>query len=207
MASLNARVSAVSLIVGSTAALALGFAPDLVPLRFVALGILVFGAWGFADEMGVQKPLNRAGLVAFAFATIAKTLLLLEVATTPFSSGLLLYAFAFLLALLLWSVAFLHRDGPLKIAGLVGASAAIVPILVLIAGHIFVGVGSLWGIGVLYGELSAPTSNMPQALLIIEVVFVFWSLIAGAALWTGQISGDPIRRVRLFKNKSHNLLY
>lgn len=193
MTSLNARVSAVSLIVGSVATLALGFAPELVPLRFVALGVSVLGAWGFADEMGAHKPLNRAGLVALSFAATAKTLHLLGDGNTAASNSLLLYAFALLLALLLWSSAFLHRDGPLRIAGMIGASAAIVPILALIAGHILVGVGSFWGIGALYGELNAPTTDIPRIIMIIEIVFVFWSLIASAALWTGQISGDPIR--------------
>lgn len=193
MASLNARVSAVSLIVGSVATLALGFAPELVPLRFVALGISVLGAWGFADEMGIYKPLNRAGLVALAFAALAKTLLLIEDSNPVSSSSLLLYAFALLLAVLLWSLALLHRDGQLKMAGAVGASTAMVPILALIAGHIFVGAGSLWGIGALYGELNGPTAAMPQINMVIEVVFAIWSLIASAALLTGRIGGDPIR--------------
>lgn len=193
MPSLNARVSAVSLIVGSAATVALGFAPELVPLRFLALGISIFGAWGFADEMGIRKPLNRAGLVALDFAAVAKTLELLNLGNSEVSGSSLLYAFALLLALLLWSMAFLHRDGQLKIAGAVGASVTVIPILILIAGHIFVGVGALWGIGTLYGGLDEPIAATPQIITIVDVVFAVWSLIAGAALWTGQIKMSPLR--------------
>lgn len=186
MASLNARVSAVGLIGGSAATFALGFAAELVPLRFVALGLFVLGAWGFADEMGAHKPLNRAGLVALAFATVAKTLLLLD-GSSPAASSNLLYAFALLLALLLWSMAFMHRDGPLKIAGAIGASVTFIPILALIAGHIFVGVGAYWGIGTLYGGLNGVMVADPQIITIIEVVCATWSLVVGAVLWTDQI--------------------
>lgn len=193
MASLNARVSAVGLIVGSFAALALAFAPELVPLRLFALGFFVFGAWGFADEMGVHKPLNRAGLVALAFAAVAKTLELLNLGNSVISGSSLLYGFALLFALLLWSMAFLHRDGQLKIAGAIGASVTVTPILVLISGHIFVGVGALWGISTLYGGLNDTLYDPPQIITIIDVVIAIWSLIAGAVLWTGQIEMSPVR--------------
>lgn len=186
MTSLNARVSAVGLIGGSAATLALGFAPELVPLRFVALGLFVLGAWGFADEMGVHKPLNRAGLVALAFAAVAKTLSLLDGSTLA-ASGSLLYAFALLLALLCWSTAFMHRKGSIKIAGAIGASVTFIPILILIAGHIFVGVGAYWGIGALYDGLNGTMVADPQIITIIEVVCATWSLVAAAILWTDQI--------------------
>lgn len=193
MASLNARVSAISLIVGSVATVALGFAPELVPLRFFAFGISFFGAWGFADEMGLRKPLNRAGLVALGFAGVAKTLELLNLGNSEISGSSLLYAFALLLALLLWSMAFLHRDGQLKVAGAVGASVTIIPILILIAGHIFVGVGALWGIGSLYGGMGESMATTPPIITTIDVVFVIWSMMAGAALWTGQIEMSFLR--------------
>lgn len=44
MVSVNARVSAVCLIIGSTASIMLSFAPELVPLRFVALMVCIVGA-------------------------------------------------------------------------------------------------------------------------------------------------------------------
>lgn len=186
MTSLNARVSAMGLISGSAATAALSFAPELVPLRFLALGFFGLGAWGFACEMGADRPLNRAGLVALAFAIMAKTISLLDGAT-PTASSSLLYAFALLLALWLWSVAFMHRDGPLKIAGAIGASVTILPILALIAGHIFVGVGAYWGIGALYEGLNGGMTAEPQIITIVESVCAAWSLVAGALLVTGRI--------------------
>lgn len=190
MASLNARVSAVCLIAGSVATLALALAPELKPLRILALGIFALGAWGFADEMGVRKPLNRAGLVAVAFAVLAKTMVLLEKGDAS-ASGSLLYAFSLLLALLLWSIAFLHRDGGLKVAGAVGASVALIPILGLIAGHIFVGVGVYWGIGTLYDGLSGEMTDTPRIITIVEGVCFVWCIVASTALWTGQIETRP----------------
>lgn len=186
MVSLNARVSAVCLIAGSAATLALSLTPELIPLRLFALGIFTFAAWGFADEMGVRKPLNRAGLVALAFAAVAKTVVLLD-SGDAFVAGNLLYAFSLLLALLLWSLAFLHRDGGLKVAGAVGASVAFIPILALIAGHVFVGLGVFWGIGTLYAGVSGAMTDTPQIITIIEGACVVWSVIAAGALWTGQI--------------------
>ena len=187
MVSLNARVGAVALTVGSAATVALSLAPQLVPLRFVAFGLCVFGAWAFADEMGLRKPLNRAGMVALVFAAGAKSLVLLNVGTSAAAGGSLLYAFSLLLALLLWSLAFLHRDKRLKIVGAIGASVAVLPIVALIAGHVFVGIGALWGIGTLYGATYATNADTPEIISIIELVFLVWSLFAAVALWTGQI--------------------
>lgn len=191
MISLNARVSAVCLVVGSVATLVLSMAPQLVALRFIALMTCTVGAWAFADEMGIGKPLNRAGLVAFAFAVVAKILVLLDVGNSDVAGGRLLYALMLLLALLLWSMAFLHRDGPLKVAGAIGASATIMSIVALVAGHIFVGVGAFWGIGSLYGQFDAARTGTPQIMSLIEIIFVAWSAIAGAALWTGKITRSP----------------
>lgn len=91
------------------------------------------------------------------------------------------------MALLLWSLAFLHRDGGLKIAGALGASVTALPIVALIAGHIFVGVGAWWGIGTLHSGLDDVTQAAPVIMTVIEIVFLIWSLLAAAALWTQQI--------------------
>ncbi|EAV40118.1 hypothetical protein SIAM614_28766 [Stappia aggregata IAM 12614] len=78
MVTLNARVGAVALVLGSCGTAALSFlAPDLTPLRLLSFAVVLLGSWAFADEMGIRKPLNRAGLVAIAFAGLAKTLVLL----------------------------------------------------------------------------------------------------------------------------------
>lgn len=187
MVSLNARVGAACLVVGAVATLALNLAPTLVPLRFIALMICVVGAWAFADEMGIFKPLNRAGFVAFSFAALARILMLLDLGNSEVAGSSLLYAFMLLLALFLWSIAFLHREGPMKLVGSVGASATLLSLAALIAGHIFVGVGALWGIGSLFNQINAATTGTPQIIAIIEGIFAVWSVIVGAALWAGKI--------------------
>lgn len=191
MTSLNARTGAIALILGSGGTIALSLAPELIPIRFLALGLSIFGGWAFADEMGLRKPLNRAGMVALSFAAGAKTLVLLDAGTAANAGSSLLYAFSLLLALLLWSIAFLHRDRQMKIVGGVGASAALIPILMLIAGHIFVGVGALWGIGTLYGGANAAMESTPAIITIIELIFLKWCLLAAAALLYGKIGSSP----------------
>ena len=106
-ATLNAKVAAVGLIVGAVGLDFLNqFAPDLVPLRLMAAGALIFGAWAFCDEMGLRKPLNRAGFVTFAFAMFAVCFSILDPAIAG-GKLVLVYAFALLFAMLIWSAAFL----------------------------------------------------------------------------------------------------
>lgn len=186
MASLNAGFGAIGLVAGSGATVALGLAPELVALRFVALGVFACGAWAFADEMGADKPLNRAGLVCLGFAVVAKILVLLGVDGGGASAGVL-YAFALLFALLFWSIAFLHRGTGLKAIGAVGASMAVVPILILVAGHVFVGFGALWGMGALYSGMEGALADALRIVLIVEIVCAVWSVLAGIALWMGWI--------------------
>lgn len=70
---LNAKVAAITLAVGAFLTLLLTHAEaSLAPLRILALAIAAFAAWAFCDEMGLRKPLNRAGFVFFAIAVIAK---------------------------------------------------------------------------------------------------------------------------------------
>lgn len=187
MASLNARVGAVALIIGGAGTVALGFAPvQLAPLQILALAISVFGVWAFADEMGHGKPLNRAGLVAFAFAAASKTVVLIG-GTVSEQQYLILYLFSLMGALFLWSLALLHRDRSLKIAGALGAVSALLPILLLIAGHVFLGVGAVWGISYLYDTSLGGAVATPAIAKVVEGVFMIWSFAAAALLWTGKV--------------------
>ena len=187
MTTLNARVGAAALVAGSGGTVLLKLVPTgLVPMLVLALGLSALGAWAFADEMGLRKPLNRAGLVAFAFAAMAKAMVLLQ---QPGSGQrfLVLYLFSLLLALLLWSLALLHRDGSLKLAGALGAAGAVLPVLMLVAGHIFLGAGAIWGISALDGAATAQPQASPAIVGIIDAIFLAWSLLAAAALWSGKI--------------------
>src|SRR4051794_15079603 len=94
---LNARVGAVTLAVGALATLLLSHVDaSLAPLRILTLATVAFAAWAFCDEMGLRKPLNRAGFVFFSIALATKVQILLGVATQFIGRYHLLYA-AFLL--------------------------------------------------------------------------------------------------------------
>ncbi len=159
-------------------------------MKLLALGITSFGVWCLADEMGAKKPLNRAGLVFFAFAAIARMIALVD-RTNPGQAGfLLLYTFALLLAVLLLSIAFLHRGGNVRRAGALGALGTLAPLLVLVAGHFFVGLGTAVGVSALYG-LSASVKPEDAAILpVIDILLLIWGLVAALFLWRGDIASE-----------------
>ena len=181
---LNARVGAVTLAVGAFMTLLLSHVDvSLAPLRILTLAIAAFAAWAFCDEMGLRKPLNRAGFVFFAIALVAKVQILLGVATQFAGRYYLLYAAFLLLAVLFWSVAFLHRQRELKVVGTIGVLATLTPIAAIVAGHIVVGLGAVVGIGSL---LSATEGGAPSDLsfvTIVERIFGLWGYVAAWLLW------------------------
>lgn len=191
MATLNARIGALALATGPLAGLLLRFPPaDLIALKLLALGMTTFGAWAFADEMGVYKPLNRAGLVSFAFAAIARMMALLAPAGPEQARLLILYAFALLLAVLFWSVAFLHRSGNVKVIGALGTIGTVTPLITLIIGHLFLGVGAALGVTTLY-DLSTTSRPADAGILtVIEFLLFVWGLLAAMLLWRGDISSS-----------------
>lgn len=66
---LNARVGAITLVIGAPMTLVLSHTSvPLAPLRIITLAIAAFAAWSFSDEMGIRKPLNRAGFIFFSIA-------------------------------------------------------------------------------------------------------------------------------------------
>jgi hypothetical protein len=189
---LNAKVGAVTLAVGAFMTLLLSHVgASLAPLRILTLAIAAFAAWAFCDEMGLRKPLNRAGFVCFAIALTTKVQILLGVATQFVGRYQLLYAAFLLLAVLFWSVAFLHRRRELKVVGAVGVLATLAPIAAIIAGHIVVGFGAVVGVGSL---LSATEGEVPSDLdfvTMVERIFGLWGYVAAWLLWRGHIVNKP----------------
>lgn len=185
--SLNARVGAVALALCAFLTLLLShFAASLAPLRLLCLALSAFAAWCFCDEMGLRKPLNRAGFVLFAIATLAKVQVICGVAPEFAGRYYLLSSSFALLALLFWSVAFLHRQRPLKIVGAVGAVAAVAPIVALVVGHLVVGVGAALGLqALLAGHGSTPTDY--TFVKLVERLFGLWAYAAAWFLWRGHI--------------------
>ena len=164
----------------------------LAPLRLLALSLAAFAAWAFCDEMGLRKPLNRAGFVFFAIAVAAKVQVTLGVSTAFIGRYYLLYASFLLAALLLWSVAFLHRQRALKVVGAVGVLASLAPIVALIAGHVVVGVGAVLGVESILSAANGTPSTSLGFVTLVERVFGIWGYVAAWLLWRGHIQSTAI---------------
>ncbi|TAK99338.1 MAG: hypothetical protein EPO09_01310 [Aquabacterium sp.] len=185
---LNAKVGAVTLTLGAFMTLALTHTTiALAPLRILALAIASFAAWAFSDEMGIRKPLNRAGLVCFFIAAAAKIQVALGVEEHLMGRYLLLYAAFLMLAILFWSVAFLHRQSSLKRAGAVGVLAALGPIVAIVVGHIIVGAGAALGVGSLLAATQGGALTDMGFVTLVERIFGLWAYVAAWMLWRGHI--------------------
>lgn len=186
--SLNAKVGAVAMAVAAFLTLLLShFSTPLAPLRLLVLAVAAFAAWSFCDEMGMRKPLNRAGFVFFAIALTAKVQLAVGVAPELAGRYYLLYAAFLLAALLFWSVAFLHRQRTLKVVGAVGVFASLTSIVAVVIGHVALGAGAFLGVGAL---LSATEGLAPADLAfvtLIERIFGLWAYFTAWLLWRGHI--------------------
>ena len=193
--SLNAKAGAVALGVGAFLTLLLShFSTPLAPLRLLTLALVAFATWSFCDEMGMRKPLNRAGFVFFAIATATKVQFTLGLATQFVGRYYLLYATFLLLAVLFWSVALLHRQRALKVVGAVGLVASLTPIAAIIIGHLMVGLGAAFGVGSI---LSAADGGVPSDwgfVTLVERSFGLWAYVVAWLLWRGHIKSPLLTR-------------
>jgi hypothetical protein len=186
--SLNAKVGAVGLGVAAFMTLLLShFAVPLAPLRLLTLAIAAFAAWAFCDEMGLRKPLNRAGFVFFAIAAATKVQIALGLATQFLGRYYLLYTAFLLLAVLLWSIAFLHRQRTLKVAGAVGLVASLAPIAAIVVGHLVLGVGAAIGVGAILAATDGGAPSDLSFVTLVERIFGLWAYAAAWLLWRGHI--------------------
>lgn len=192
---LNARVAAATLAVGALITLLLSHVDaSLAPLRILTLAVVAFAVWAFCDEMGSMKPLNRAGFVAFAVAAATKVQILLGVAPQFVGRYYLLYAAFLLVAVLFWSVAFLHRQQKLKVVGAIGVLATVTPIAAIIVGHIVIGLGATVGVGSLLSATEGGTPSDLTFVTVVERIFGLWGYVAAWLLWRGHIVNKPVSR-------------
>jgi hypothetical protein len=186
--SLNAKVAAVTFVVAAFMTLLLSHFPiPLTPLRLLTLAVGAFAAWAFCDEMGMRKPLNRAGFIFFAIAVVTKVQLSLGVAPQFIGRYYLLYAAFLLLAILFWSVALLHRQRSLKVVGVVGVAASLAPIIAIVVGHVVVGAGAILGIDAMLSATEGDGSTNPVFVTLVERIFGLWAYVAAWLLWRGHI--------------------
>lgn len=186
--STNARVGAVTLVVGAFAMLALSHTSlPLAPLRILSLAVAGFAVWALSDEMGLRKPLNRAALLSFAIAAWTKIQVALGVDAHVLGRYLLLESAFLLLAVLFWSVAFLHRGRQMKVVGAVGAAAAAAPIVAIVVGHLVVGAGAVLGVGSLLASAMGAGPADTTFVTWVERIFGLWGYVAAWMLWRGHI--------------------
>lgn len=186
---LNARVSAVCILLGSVLLHVLNQTnTGLVPLRLVTLLILVMGAWAFSDEMGLRKPLNRAGFVVFMMSIVALGVTVLEPSMNNVGKYYLLYSFALLFSMLIWSMAFMHRKRDVQVMGKIGVLAAVVPIAALIVGHVSVAAGAYIGVDSLLSMTGGADILNSIPVKAIEATFILWALATAIMLWKGKLS-------------------
>lgn len=193
--SLNAKVGAVALAGAAFSILLLShYSEPLAPLRLLSLALVTFAAWCFCDEMGMQKPLNRAGFVFFSIAVVAKVQISLGIATSFAGRYYVLYAAFLLVALLLWSIAFLHRQPTLKAVGAVGVLASAAPILALVIGHVTVGAGAVLGVGAVLSAAEGSTPENLAYVTVVERMFGLWACLTAWVLWRGYIQSPALPR-------------
>jgi hypothetical protein len=171
------------------------FPQSLAPLRLLTLALSAFAAWCFCDEMGMRKPLNRAGFVFFAIAVASKVQLIVGVAGNTAGRFYLLYAAFLLLAVFLWSVALLHRRRSVKVVGALGVVATLTPIIALIVGHLVLGAGAFLGVGALLSAAEGSTPPDYSFVTLIERLFGLWGYLAAWLLWRGQLQLQPVAPV------------
>ncbi|HLK92110.1 MAG TPA: hypothetical protein VKZ18_19615 [Polyangia bacterium] len=192
--SLNAKVGAIGLAASAFLTLLLShFSATLAPLRLLCLALSAFAAWCFCDEMGMRKPLNRAGFVLFVIAVAVKVQAILGVSARDAGRYYLLFAAFLLLALMFWSVAFLHRQRSVKVVGAVGVVVSVVPIAALIAGHLAVGTGAFLGIKALLAAGDGAVLADRSFVTLVERLFGLWAYVAAWLMWRGHLVSPSSR--------------
>jgi hypothetical protein len=188
----NARAAAVALAAAAFMTLALThLSAPLAPLRLLTLALAAFAIWAFCDEMGMRKPLNRAAFVFFAIAVVAKAQIALGLGSEVSGRYYLLYAAFLLLAVLLWSIAFLHRQRALKVVGAVGVLASAFPIGAIIVGHLVVGVGAALGVSAILAATNGTAPSNLGFVTLVERIFGLWAYVAAWLIWRGHIAAPP----------------
>jgi hypothetical protein len=153
--------------------------------------LVAFAVWAFCDEMGIHKPLNRAGFVFFTLAILARTQTILGVSNEVLARYYLLYTTFMLSAILLWSVAFLHREQTLKVLGTVGIAGRVATPTLLIAGHLAVGAGAMLGVGAMLAATNGSALTDLSFVSLIERMFGLWGYVIAWLLWRGHIQQSP----------------
>lgn len=182
----NARFGAVALMVGGVLFGGFAWVDGAAPLRIFAMAALLFGQLCYAQEAGYEKPLTKFVLVWLFIAAVG--LLMFEALAAP--KAALLFAFAGFAAVLVWSIAMLHRPGQARAAGKIGAFAGVTSLAVLIGGHVFVGFGAALGLQALSSAATAQTADVVGIVRAVESMMGLWALAGAWMLFAGVLNAD-----------------
>jgi hypothetical protein len=182
----NARFGVIALLLGALGISTTIWIDGAVPMQLLSCGALLFGQLAYGQDAGFEKPLTKLVLVALGFAVIGFVMLILD----DNAKAGLLFVFATFLSILFWAVAMLHRPGPARATGKVGAVAGGVSLALLIGGHVFVGLGAAMGLGVLRSVASAEVTDVLRLVQITCVGLAIWSVVQAWILFTGLLASD-----------------
>jgi len=186
---LNAKVASIALAFSALVTLMLTHtSTPLAPIRICTITVAMIAVWAFVDEMGIRKPLNRAGIVCFVISVMCKIQLLLGIDDNIMGRYSLLYSAFLLLAVFFWSVAFLHCKRVFKYVGAIGLMATIVPLAAIVIGHIAVGYGAFLGVGVILSASEGTGAQNVGFVIVVERIFGLWAYVAAFLLWRGHIA-------------------
>jgi len=188
----NARTGAIALAVFAPLHWLVSLAGTIfAPLAFACWLGISFGILCLCEELGAAKPLNRGGLVLFGAAFCAR--LLMTIATEPalHIRAELVFAFAMMGALLLWSVALMHRPRASRAVGMVGTAVAGSTLGLILLAHLLVGGATILGFGALFAALADPAHATQAAMLTLNVVLALWGVLISGLLWTHDLRSAP----------------
>lgn len=190
----NAFLAALALTLGSLVQIMASVVATLaVPWAYVGWLVFCFGAVGLCEELGPNRPLNRAGLVLLASSLCARTLLLVVPEGASAIRAELAYAFASIGMTLLWSIALMHRPRQPKIAGLTGSIFSGGTLALLLIAHVGAGGISYLGFSEIFAALAHPEAHTPRAMISVSVVIAGWSAVVAGLLGTVRLkSADEV---------------
>ncbi|SDC04282.1 hypothetical protein SAMN05444678_101202 [Sphingomonas sp. YR710] len=179
----NARTGAIALAIFAPAHCLAGLAGAIfAPAAFACWLGISFGILCLCDELGAAKPLNRAGLVLFGAAFSARLLMVVTVEPATHVRAELIFAFATMGALLLWSVALMHRPRAPRTVGIFGTAIAGSTLALILSAHLLMGSATIWGFGTLFAALSTPTIDTRGAMAVINAILSLWGLVTAGLL-------------------------
>ena len=130
----------------------------------------------------LSQSIFLGAFVLFSLAVMAKAQIIVGIPLEYVARYYLLYAAFLLLAVLLWSIAFLHTDKTLKVIGSIGLLASFLPILAIVVGHVVVGFGATLGAGAGAGALLSAMEGGNTAdlsfVITVERIFGVWAYVA-----------------------------